>query len=250
MRVSCPTCGAQIPAQDVNISRMTAKCAACQAVFAFESQVRATPIAVAPTTTALGLATTVPLPAGIQLHREGPSELSSGDYRVAAGKLGRLRITRRWFSAQHLFTLFFAIVWNSFMVVWIAGAISQGGLTMLLFSIAHIALGVWVAYKALTALLNRTVIEIDRGRLTVRHGPIPAAGNRDVALDDLRQLFTTEIADSEGAPTCDLHAMVSNGPAITLVKELTDVRQALFIERAIEDHLEWVDQPVAGEVPK
>ena len=35
MRVSCKSCGAAIPAANLNLDRMVAKCGACHAVFAF-----------------------------------------------------------------------------------------------------------------------------------------------------------------------------------------------------------------------
>ena len=35
MRVSCKSCGAAVPAANLNLDRMVAKCGACHAVFAF-----------------------------------------------------------------------------------------------------------------------------------------------------------------------------------------------------------------------
>jgi hypothetical protein len=250
MRVSCPSCGASVPAEDVNITRMVAKCRGCQAVFSFEAQLQSAPVASAPARE-IAPVMEVPLPAGIEMHRDAPAATASGDYRTAQGGVGRLRIVRRWFTPQHLFLLLFAIAWNSFMVMWIGGAISSGGgIGPILFSTVHVGVGLWVAYTALTGLFNRTVIEVDRGVLSIRHGPIPAKGNRDVTLSELRQLFTVEIVGNKGARSYELHAIVTNGPTITIVKDLTDARQALFLERAIEDHVGIVDQPVAGEMPK
>jgi hypothetical protein len=236
----------------VNITRMVAKCRACQAVFAFDSQLRpAQAEAVQAPARALAPLMEVPMPAGIELQRDASVAPASGDYRTSPGGPGRLRIVRRWYTPQHLFMLFFAIAWNSFMVVWITGALSSGaGIGPILFSTAHVAVGVWVAYTALTGLFNRTVIEVDRGVLSVRHGPIPARGNRDIALSDLRQLFTIESTGNKGARSYELHAIVSNGPTVTLAKGLTDSRQALYLERTIEDHVGIEDQPVVGEMRK
>lgn len=247
MRVSCPSCGATVPAEDVNITRLVAKCRACQAVFSFEP-----PSApVAQRQSELAPLVDVALPPGIELHRDAPIANATSDYRSPSASAGRLRIVRRWFVPQHIFLLLFAIAWNSFMVFWIAGALSSGaGLAPLLFSTVHVGVGVWVAYKAISGLLNRTVIEVDRGVLTVRHGPIPAAGNRDIAITELRQLFTVEKVGNKGVRSYELHAIVSNGPTVTIAKELPEARQALFLERAIEDHVGIVDQRVAGEMHK
>jgi|LNFM01.1.fsa_nt_gb hypothetical protein len=250
MNVSCPRCGATVPAEDVNITRMVAKCRACQAVFSFDPPARPIQTEV-PQRSALAPMMEVPLPAGIELHRDSPATPASGDYRTAPGGVGRLRIVRRWFTPQHIFMLLFAIVWNGFMVLWIGGAIaSGGGVWPILFSSLHVAVGLWVAYTAIAGLFNRTVIEIDRGVLSVRHGPIPAAGNRDIAITDLRQLFTVQNVGNKGARSYELHAIVSNGPTVSIAKGLTDERQALFLERTIEDHLGIVDQRVPGEMPK
>jgi predicted Zn finger-like uncharacterized protein len=244
MRVSCPSCGASVSADDVNITRMVAKCRACQSVFSFEAQLQSAPVAAAP-------APARELAAVMEVQREGPAPATAGDYRTAQGGVGRLRIVRRWYKPEHWGLLFFAIAWNSFLVFWISGVLSApGGIAMALFSVAHVAVGIAITYTALTGLFNRTVIEVDAGGLSVRHGPIPAKGNRDIALSDLRQLFTVEIAGNKGVRTYELHAVVRNGPTVTIATGLSDTRQALFLERTIEDHVGIVDQPVAGEMPK
>lgn len=241
-----------MPAEDVNITRLVAKCRACQAVFSFDppsrDEMAARAKTQAPTPSPL---LDVPLPAGIELHRDAPATAATGDYRSPVASAGRLRIVRRWFTPHHIFLLLFAIAWNSFMVFWIVGTLSDGaGLFPLLFSSLHVAAGVWIAYMAITGLFNRTVIEVDRGVLSVRHGPIPAPGNRDIPIVELRQLFTVEKIGNKGVRSYELQAIVSNGPVVTIAKNLTESSQALFLERAIEDHLGIEDQPVQGEMRK
>ena len=63
MQLHCPYCGHAIPAADVNLDRMVAKCASCSAVFGFEDQVDAAPAA--PRKLA------VPLPKGIAVEQQG-----------------------------------------------------------------------------------------------------------------------------------------------------------------------------------
>lgn len=241
MRLACPSCGAAIPAEDVNVVRMVAKCRACHAVFRFDAQLTGAPAPAAPLAPALAVA----LPPGIVVDRAGgPME---GDYRTPAGGVGELTITRRWFSPQTLFLLFFAIAWDSFLIFWYSAAITQGGpWIMFVFPIAHLAAGVWVTHTALSGLLNRTVLRIADGRLRVTHGPIPVRGNRDLPVDEVRQLYTEEVAGSKGSKRYTLHAVVATGPAIALASDLESSQQALFLERTIEEHLRLPDQPVAG----
>ncbi len=41
MKLTCPECGAHIPADNINVERLVAKCGACDAVFAFGGQLGA-----------------------------------------------------------------------------------------------------------------------------------------------------------------------------------------------------------------
>ena len=187
----------------------------------------------------------VPLPDGLVLTVGQPAP--PADYRSAAGGSGELTLTRRWFGPQHLFMLFFCIAWDAFLVFWYGIAIKSGGpWIMFVFPIAHLAVGVGITYSALCGLLNRTVIQIKDGVLSVRHGPIPARGNRTIPVHEVRQLYTEEVVGSKGAKTYKLNAVVASGSAHALASDLSNPQQALFIERAVEDHLGLADQPVAG----
>jgi DNA-directed RNA polymerase subunit RPC12/RpoP len=63
MQLSCPYCGHNIPAADINVERMVAKCASCSAVFGFEDQIDSASVQ------ARKLA--VPLPKGILVEQQG-----------------------------------------------------------------------------------------------------------------------------------------------------------------------------------
>jgi hypothetical protein len=49
-----------------------------------------------------------------------------------------------------------------------------------------------MSYLALVILVNRTVIRVDSLRLTVRNGPLPWAGARDVPTGDIDQFYCEE----------------------------------------------------------
>jgi hypothetical protein len=238
-----------VPAEDVNIVRMVAKCRACQSVFAFQAQLSAEPpptAAPAPhAATTMSAIATVPMPPGIEVHREASA--AAGDYRTAHVPKPKLRIVRRWFAFTHLVVLGFAFFWNLFVGVWMIRALVGNAETMAIFAIPHFVVGIVLLYVGLTGLLNRTVIEIDRGTLTVRHGPIPAWGNRDIPVHELKQLFTLEKRGGKGGRSYELLAVAHTGPTITLAKGMTDPQQALYLERLIEEHLEIEDQAVLGE---
>jgi predicted Zn finger-like uncharacterized protein len=236
MSLRCPTCSASIVSEDVNIARLVAKCRSCNTVFAFQDQVGAAPpapqVALAP----------VAMPSGIEVEVGAPAQVES--YRTSGLSHGRLVLRRRWRTGQGFFMLVFAIAWNAFLVNWYGIAFAGGGpWIMFVFPIAHVAVGLGVAYGALTNLLNTTVFEIDGQSLRLRHGPIPARGNRELPIDELLQLYTEEHAGSKGSKSYALVAAVRSGPAIKLVEGLESREQALYIERAIETHLGILDTP-------
>lgn len=243
MKVICPSCSEAVPVEDVNVVKIVAKCRSCNSVFKFDDQLGPSP------TPAPRLAKVpVPLPAGLTLVEGTESAPVGEDYRTAPGSRVRgLRITRRWFGPQHVFTAFFCIAWDSFLVFWYGIAFkTHAPWLMFVFPIAHLAVGVGLTYSAIAGIFNKTVIEVRDGKLTVRHGPIPVWGNRTIPVEDVRQLYTEEIVGSKGAKSYTLQAILAQGPTVALAKDLKNPQQALFIERTVEEHLDIADEPVAG----
>ncbi len=137
-------------------------------------------------------------------------------------------------------------------------SVSSGGAAahLYVFPLVHVAVGVGIGYSAVAGLLNRTTITIERDTLTVKHGPLPWLGNREIAKQDLQQLFCREKinhrrgnASHSSTISYEVHAQLGDSE-VKLVSNLTDARQALFIEQLIETTLGVEDVPVAGELPK
>jgi hypothetical protein len=242
LSIHCPQCRKKVPATAVNVERMVAKCDACDAVFDFSEQVERSrvPLDAAPTAP-------VPLPPGIKVEREDAAVF--GDYRNAPKAGGKLVIQRRWFRWALLPLLGFCVFWDGFLVIWYAGVIAGGApLGMALFPLLHVGVGVGLTYSTLAGLFNTTTITVGDGRLGVRHGPIPWTGNRSVPTDDIRQLYTERLISSgkNKTETFTIHAIVTAGPTIPIVSRLSDLPQALYIEKEVEKHLGIEDQRVPG----
>ena len=231
MKLSCPECGAQIPAGNINLDRMVAKCHACDAVFGFGEQ--------------LGLSTgqqslarvAVPRPANIQIDQDG----------------AELRFTRRWFSPVYIFLAMFAIFWNGFMAVWFGIAIISRIWPMALFGTLHATIGLFLAYTALAGFLNSTVIRVGMGELEVKHGPLPWFGSRRIETVAIAQLYSKElIRRSRGTTnsTHEVHIVTRDGRQVKLLSGLESSEQALYLEQEIERYLGIQDQPVRGEMPR
>lgn len=200
-------------------------------------------------TDALVLRDTLPLPSGLTLAIE-PS--AGAGYRDASDDRGVLVLTRRAHGAD--FGLWIAsTVWLAFSIWMFAGIVLSGerGLACpAVFMGCFVAFGIAMVHEAITGTFNRMVITVGRGRLTVRHGPIPPHGEISIDAREATQLFVRLNPGSEGPDLFDVLVQRPSKPALVLVRGLTTLEQAQHIERAIEAHLRIVDVSVADEVPK
>lgn len=257
MRIQCTQCGAAISAEDVNLDDRLAKCRSCNNVFDFSDQIKrsgapASPSGRAKQTAIQPARPNVPLPSGIRVVEDTTTTIESGDYRTAAGSDFRLVLTRSWFTFQLFFLAFFCIAWDSFLVFWYFTAATSKGpvpLLMIIFPIAHVAVGVGLTYSTLAGFLNKSWITLTPEALTIRHGPLPWLGNCRLASSDIRQLFC-EQATSRGrnsSTTYTLSAVLSDGRKVPLLKSLPSQDQALYIEQRVETCLGIEDARVGGE---
>ena len=240
MQLNCRSCGKQIAAQDMNIDLAIAKCGACHAVFNFADQLGSKS---GPTAARAA----VPMPGGITIDEWGPD----------------LTITRRWWSPVFLFLVFFCIGWDSFLVFWYTMAFGDAGggpmgWLMIVFPIAHVAIGVGLTYFTIAGFVNKTIIRTGGGQLTVRHGPLPWPGNRMISTDEVDQLYCTEHIsrnsnnnnNNNNSTSYRVNATLRDGTKAKLLSGLTEADQALYIEQKLEAHLNIEDRPVGGELPK
>ena len=156
--------------------RLIAKCRACNAVFGFADLVGGGPER---------SDEPVPMPKCFVVENWGPE----------------LSLTRHWYSHALWIMVPFCILWDGFLIVWFSASFGVifgqpdawiAGVFMLLFSVLHVAVGVVMTYATLCGFMNRTVLRVSGGELTVRHGPLPFPGNRQVLTADIKQLYCTE----------------------------------------------------------
>jgi len=168
-------------------------------------------------------------------------------------ELTRLEITWRWFSLKTLLIAAFAVLWNGFMFHWYGNLPANAPLIAILFPLLHVGVGVGLAYQALTGFVNRTRIRVDDTMLTVRHGPLPWIGNRDIDRWDVKQLYVSErVSRGRGGANVsfDVRLVTNTGRNVRLVRGMPEREQALYVEHKIENHLKIDDAVMPGEVPK
>jgi hypothetical protein len=235
MHLTCPDCGAAVPAEDVNIERGIGKCRACNAVIDVETALRGSD-------GGAGAVRRPPVPQ--------PGSITVEDL----GGTG-LRLTRRWFTWGVLLLTVFCVIWDGFLVFWYTMALQPGAPWFaVVFPLIHVTVGVLLTYSTLAMYVNRTVLEINDGRLTVRHGPLPWPGNRDLDVSEVEQLYceekTSRSRQGNVSYTYKVCGLLKGGRRETLLDSLPQRDHALFVEQFIEKYLGIEDRPVGGELPR
>ncbi|MEM6799415.1 MAG: hypothetical protein AAF589_07865 [Planctomycetota bacterium] len=183
----------------------------------------------------------IPIPASLDISDDGAS----------------LTIKRRWFTPAILFLVFFCIAWDSFLVFWYSMAFGDDApWLMIVFPIAHVAVGIGLTYFTVASLFNTTTIRVQRHELTVSHGPIPWIGNHRVSTSRIRQLYCKEkrnLHNNDSSPghvvtTYEVYLVFEDRKNLKLASSLSAIEEALAIEQAVEQYLDLPDEPVAGEV--
>src|SRR5262245_10612501 len=138
MHLTCPDCGAAVPAQDINIDKGLAKCSACGALIDVEKALGRTqpqPSVVA--------RPPVPQPSTITVE-----DLGNG-----------VRITRRWFTWAAVILTFFCVFWVGFLIFWYSMALRPGmPVMMVLFPLIHVTVGVVLTYFTIAFYINCSIL--------------------------------------------------------------------------------------------
>lgn len=235
MNVHCPQCGKPIDADDMNLSTMAAKCGACNALFSLDGFIHD---GGERSRIERSVDKNVAQPKAIQVEDRGHE----------------LRMTRRWFSPLFVFLVFFCIAWDGFLIFWYSIAFGESSVPwiMIVFPIGHLAVGVGLTYFTIAGFVNRTIVCVDQRKFSVRHVPLPWPGAQTISVDAIDQLYCKEkISRGKHGSTrvsYELMASLKGGGSRPVLKGLSDIEQALFIERRVEGFLGIRDRQVAGEL--
>lgn len=228
----CPSCGAQIRASERD-SRYKCEYCGTEHLFRQEAGQR---LAEQPE---IRERMPVARPESLQVRNDGLSA----------------RIVRRWFSFKYVPLAFFCVAWDAFLCFWYGIAFSQDNVPwiMVVFPIAHLAVGVGLTYSTLAGFLNRTTLEVEREDISLWHGPLPWFGGKDLKTADVKQFYTTEkfkTSKNGGYTVYDLYVVMKSGESMKLLGDLEDPQVALFFEQQLEKWLGIEDVPVRGELER
>ena len=229
IELECRNCGGKLSPDDISEKLNVVRCQHCQSIYTLTSK-------------------TAPSPPAAELHEKPTVEMPRG-FTVMQGER-ELEVTYRWFSPVHLFLLFFAVAWNAFLVGWHTMAFETESFFMSLISVVHTGVGVGLAYLVVCGFVNRTIILVRNGTLSVRHTPLPWPGNTELEASSLKQLYAKEqvLQGKNGEHhRYTLFAIDESGTRRRVLKKLTSVEQAVFLEQQIERFLQIQDRVVPGE---
>lgn len=232
LELTCKRCGAVIREADVQLELALARCAHCGTLFSLK-----------------GAQQPVSVQQAVSQARRPLVEMPKG-ITVQDTEMG-LAITYRWFNLTTIGLIVFAVFWNGFMLFWHTMALMTSAYMMSLFGLLHTAVGIFVGYIALAGIFNTTTITADRETLSIRHGPLPWPGNRQVPVHTLTQIYCQEnISHTRNGTqySYELAAILQDAGRQKLVGKFNTPLQALYIEQELERYLGIQDVPVSGEL--
>lgn len=187
------------------------------------------------------------------ISRPGTRSLRPRPKEVTLQKQGdRLELSWRWFSWKYLPLVFFCVAWDSFLCFWYSMAFSTSApWIMIVFPIAHVAVGVGLTYYTLAGFLNRSQVILDRNTFSITHGPLPWMGNFQVPITQIDQLYCKEKpGKNDSSTTYQLSVVLKDGRKKDLLSNLDSPEIGFYIEHQIENWLRIPDRPVRGEMPR
>jgi hypothetical protein len=229
--LKCVNCSAPLRSEDWNVDAGIIKCGHCGVLSTVPGR------GAGPNANAFRPRPEVPLPPKLSFQ-ETP--------------LG-IEIQRKWSSPVVFFLIPFCLVWNGGLVAWYYAALThkQAPLVMKLFPLLHVAVGIGVAYLVVALLFNKTTIAANSGRLSVKHGPMPWAGNVELDVAEISQFFCKEkVQNTKNGRhyLYEIWCVKHDATTKKVVGSGLDMDQALYVEQRLEKALGMRDREVPGEV--
>lgn len=215
-QLECENCGKPLSADEIDPHTGLVSCAACGSVYLFRE-------------TADGPDSELPPEPVMKPARM--EELDKGN---------RLQISWRW-DRPAIAIIFFALFWNGFMAMWYGIAITQRIWIMALFGLLHLGVGVTLIHGIICGFLNRTFIRVSRQRLEVRHLPIWAPNQHRLRTEQIAKLAVCNEFKSENNQSSVVYKLVAtleDGKRVTLVDDLQDSDEALFLRQRLQPFIE------------
>ncbi|KOY87274.1 hypothetical protein AD998_14945 [bacterium 336/3] len=159
-----------------------------------------------------------------------------------------IAVSYRWYKPLAWFLIFFALIWNGFLIVWFS---LPTPIFFKLFALLHLAVGIGLAWYVICLFVNKTEIAITSQDFATRHSPIPfpTYKNKHLKRSDIGQVYIKqEISRGKNGASVSYSLNVLS-PQGTSNKVLSydDYEKAIFIKRKIEKYMHINPQSIEGE---
>jgi hypothetical protein len=188
------------------------------------------------------------------LGREG--SIRSKNFELHRSPYG-LKISYRWYRRSNIFLFVFMLIWTLpflfVMFLLLSDTITSGEVSWtILFPIPFLVGGILILYWSLAGLINWTTIEVQGGKLSVHHHPLPWFGQRDYSASEVDQVYIKEAVQerSSSGEITELHTLLirlKDGKKVKLVHNIDSFENAQYLESTIESALHICDQRVDDE---
>ena len=167
-----------------------------------------------------------------------------------------LQITRKSFDVSYAFftpvIIAYDVFWFPYSYHWYisASAAPNSDTFSFLFPLLSDLLLIASNYALMTVFLNTTTISVTSNVISVKDGPFPIWGNKRLASKDVLQLYCKkENVWNKFYVSTDfsVEAVMDGKSNVTLLFNLKQADQALFVEQEIEKFLNIEDKPIKGE---
>lgn len=166
-KLKCPSCGAPIPAKNINIQKMAAVCEECDAVFVFED-----------------------LPNSIQQRTIKAKRISKPERVTIKQQDDSLDLKLKWsIKTEWTYSLVIMGVWLAIALFIILMGVITGGVAEM-FVIGGL-LGAFPAYYFAMVRINSTYVRVENGQLHIDSKPLyfPGYGKKTLALDEIERIY-------------------------------------------------------------
>jgi len=227
-KVSCPSCSQAVTADNLDLKTHVAKCGNCNVIFSFSDIVDKV-------RDSAGF-TEVQKPEGISINQIG------NDLEISVRQPWTLFELIGVSFAPVLFVLL-----TSLFIAFVAPTLA-GKMVLVTFLVA--ALTAYISYFFIRKE-HRLNVHIDDNHLYIEHRPKKLVKDKSYPIKDIIQIYTKNIAGGNNTMIASVFMVIKGKEGerhIQLIKPVSSLSQAKYIEQEIEKQLKISDRRVPDEV--
>ncbi|WP_432797879.1 hypothetical protein [Poriferisphaera sp. WC338] len=220
MIIHCDNCNQIIPADNINLDNLIAKCDACNSITSFADNIKPNSLA------------------------ESQPQASQPSCIKIDQSSHNFRMSKRWFNSGYVFLLIFSLFFGGIPLLILIQNIleaTQDGSAKnievkgILFLIPFFLIGACTFYSGITGIINRTTFTLSPEQLRVQHGPLPWWGNINLDPAQIKQFHVKKSSVTvNDQPRYNVLAEMLDGKEHMIAPRVEEKGYAYFIEQTLE----------------